>query len=223
MGRISPGTGLIRRAVGLAAIEGMQTLAGDLNNAGAHISSNVTWPVRKGDNRVINSIAWWPTVLVLGIACFTDIRSRRIPNWLVVPFALAGLIANCVSKGWAGLITSLLGVGLAVLVCGVFCYLRGMGMGDFELYAAIGAWIGPRQLQVALVVTFVAGAVIGILWALCTRSLARSLASTGDLLAGFRRRGIRPHDTIVLENAAMLKIPYAPAIAIGTLFSFFAV
>lgn len=170
-----------------------------------------------------NSIAWWPTILALGIACFTDIRNRRIPNWLVGPFAASGLIVSCASNGFTGLWSSLLGIALAALVCGVFCYVRGMGLGDLKLFAAIGAWVGPEQLGVALVVTFVAGAVIGMVWALCTRSLAKSLESTGDLLSGFASRGIRPHDTLVIENPSTLKIPYAPAIAIGTLFSFFAV
>jgi len=171
---------------------------------------------------MVHSIAWWPTVLALGIACFTDIRSRRIPNALVVPFALSGLIVNCGLQGPAGLWSSLGGIFLAALVCGVFCYLRGMGMGDLKLCAAIGAWIGPQQLAFALVMTFIAGAAIGIVWALCTGSLARSLGSTGDLLSSFGKNGIRPHDTIVLQNPSSLKIPYAPAIALGTLFSFFA-
>ena len=34
----------------------------------------------------MHSFAWWPTVVVLGVATFTDLRSRRIPNWLVFPF-----------------------------------------------------------------------------------------------------------------------------------------
>jgi prepilin peptidase CpaA len=171
---------------------------------------------------MMHSIAWWPTVLALGIACFTDIRSRRIPNALVVPFGLSGLAANCVLQGMNGLWSSLGGIFLAALVCGIFCYLRGMGMGDLKLCASIGAWIGPAQLWFALVMTFIAGAVIGIVWALCTKSLSRSLASTGDLLSGFASKGIRPHATIVLENPGALKIPYAPAIAFGTLFSFLA-
>jgi prepilin peptidase CpaA len=171
---------------------------------------------------MMHSIAWWPTVLALGIACFTDIRSRRIPNALVVPFALSGIAANCVLQGLTGLGSSLGGIFLAAIVCGVFCFLRGMGMGDLKLCAAIGAWIGPQQLGFALVMTFIAGAVIGVVWALCTGSLSRSLDSTGDLLSGFARNGIRPHDTIVLQNPTTLKIPYAPAIALGTLFSFFA-
>ena len=170
----------------------------------------------------MHSISLWPTILVLGVACFTDLRSRRIPNALVVPSALSGLAANCLLQGLTGLWSSLCGICLAGIVCGVFCYLRGMGMGDLKLCAAIGAWIGPQQLGFALVMTFIAGAVIGIVWALCTKSFSRSLDNTGDLLSGFAKHGIRPHETIVLNNPDSLKIPYAPAIAIGTLFSFLA-
>ena len=39
----------------------------------------------------MHSIAWWPTLIVLAVATFTDLRSRRIPNWLVLPFMLAGI------------------------------------------------------------------------------------------------------------------------------------
>ena len=40
--------------------------------------------------------AWWPTLIVVAVAAFMDLRSRRIPNWLVLPFLLARLLA------WAG-------------------------------------------------------------------------------------------------------------------------
>ncbi len=38
----------------------------------------------------MHSIAWWPTLIVLAVATFTDLRSRRIPNWLVLPFMAGG-------------------------------------------------------------------------------------------------------------------------------------
>ena len=44
----------------------------------------------------MHSIAWWPTLIVLAVATFTDLRSRRIPNWLVFPFLLAGIAVS----GW---------------------------------------------------------------------------------------------------------------------------
>lgn len=46
----------------------------------------------------MHSFAWWPTLIVLAVATFTDLRSRRIPNWLVLPFMLAGVVASA----WIG-------------------------------------------------------------------------------------------------------------------------
>ena len=51
----------------------------------------------------MHSIAWWPTLIVLAIATFTDLRSRRIPNWLVLPFMCAGVGSPVGSTVGAGL------------------------------------------------------------------------------------------------------------------------
>ena len=37
--------------------------------------------------------------------------------------------------------------------------MGGMGAGDVKLAAAIGAWIGPNQLFIALIVTAMAGGI----------------------------------------------------------------
>ena len=42
----------------------------------------------------MHSIAWWPILTLLAIATVVDIHSRRIPNWLVLPFLAAGVVAN---------------------------------------------------------------------------------------------------------------------------------
>jgi prepilin peptidase CpaA len=41
------------------------------------------------------------------------------------------------------------------------------------------------------------------------------------LIFGFKKRGFHPHSELVLSNPLTRKMPYAPAIAIGTIFSFF--
>jgi prepilin peptidase CpaA len=97
-----------------------------------------------------------------------------------------------------------------------------MGMGDLKLCAAVGAWIGPGQLLFALIVTGIAGGIMAIGYALWHGSLGSSLDSTAELLSGFRKHGLRPHPVMVMENRHSLKMPYAPAIAVGTIFSFFA-
>jgi prepilin peptidase CpaA len=170
----------------------------------------------------MHSISWWPTLVVLVIATISDIRSRRIPNWLVFPFLVAGVAVSSVTHGWSGLGQSLSGVLLAALLLGLLYWFGGMGMGDVKLCAAVGAWVGPSQLLLALVMMAIAGGVMALIWAVCGGFLKESLSGAGDLIFGIGKRGIRPHATLVLANPEARKMPYAPAIAIGTIFSFFA-
>jgi prepilin peptidase CpaA len=170
----------------------------------------------------MHTIAWWPVFILLLTATVTDIRSRRIPNWLALPFLAAGAIGNAACHGWKGLGQSMGGIALAVAITGVFCWLGGMGMGDLKLCAAVGAWIGPAQLVTALVATGLAGGVLALIWAACHGSLRESLDGSSDLLCGIWRRGVHPHPSMVLDNPSARAMPYAPAIAIGTIFSFLA-
>lgn len=169
----------------------------------------------------MHSIAWWPTLTVLAIATFTDVRSRRIPNWLVLPFLVIGVVVSGWMQGWHGVGQSLMGIGLGALVLGFFCWMGGMGMGDMKLCAAVGAWIGPAQLMVALVVMAMAGGIMALGWALGGGFVGELFDGAGELVFGFKKRGIRPHPELVLSNPLTRKMPYAPAIAVGTLISFF--
>ena len=169
----------------------------------------------------MHSIAWWPTVAVLAVATFTDLRSRRIPNWLVLPFLVAGVILSIRLHGWHGLEQSLAGIAMGALLLGAICWMGGMGMGDLKLCAAIGAWIGPSQLVTALVLTGMVGGLMAICWAISGGFLGELLTGTGDLIFGLRKRGLRPHPELVLTNPRTRKMPYVPAIALGTLISFF--
>lgn len=99
--------------------------------------------------------------------------------------------------------------------------LLAMGMGDLKLFAAVGAWIGFTQLGVALVMTAMAGGAMGILWTMRHHASGEVFDGAGDLLFGWRRRGFAAHHAVTLDNPLGHKMPYAPAIAIGTLFSFF--
>jgi prepilin peptidase CpaA len=143
----------------------------------------------------MHSFAWWPTIAVLIVATFTDLRSRRIPNWLVLPFMAAGLIVPAWLHGWHGLAQSLEGFALGAVIYGFLSLIGGMGMGDVKLVAAIGAWIGPEQLAIALLLIAMAGGIMALGWAIA---------------GGFKG-----------EVWKSRKIPYAPAIAIGTMLSFF--
>ena len=148
--------------------------------------------------------AFWPVLTLILVATVMDLRSRRIPNWLTLPFFAAGLVTSGVVGGLPGLLRSAQGVGVAVLFLLAFCLLRGMGWGDLKLCAAVGAWMGPGQMLCALVATGIAGglaALAAIMWQGVRYKLSARLT---------------------LDDPEAFKLPYAPAIAIGTLFSFLA-
>ena len=182
-------------------------------------------------------LAWWPTLIVLAVATFTDLRSRRIPNWLVLPYLLSGIVIspwrhdwdgigrgfwNGNSFSWHGLGQSCAGLGLGFLIYGFLFWLGGMGAGDVKLCAAIGAWIGPMQLLVALVMTSIAGGIMILCWIAYRKFLRGMLLGAGDLVFGERRSGKDGETESSLADLLKRKMPYAPAIAIGTFMSFFA-
>jgi len=169
----------------------------------------------------MNSIVWLPTLSLVAIATVIDLRCRRIPDWLVLPFLVAGMALGVSRNGLKGLEKSLGGIALAVLALGLFCALRGLGMGDLKLCAAVGAWIGCAQLGVALVVMAIAGGVMAVLQAALSGRIKESFDGASDLVFGFLRRGLHLHQTLALDHPGARRMPYAPAILMGTLFSFF--
>ena len=95
-------------------------------------------------------------------------------------------------------------------------------MGDLKLFLGVGAWIGASQLFLAVVVTQIVGGIYCAGHALWRGRLVECLDQTGDLLAQFAGRRLRPPDQIRLINAETLSVPYVPAPAPCTIFSFFA-
>jgi prepilin peptidase CpaA len=156
-------------------------------------------------------------VLLALIGCWTDLRSRRIPNWLTVPAFVVGVVANAVLGGLSGLKTSLLGalVGLGLLL--PFVLLRSLGAGDWKLAGALGAFAGPNLLvDLLLLSVFVAGVMAAVL-VISKGRVRQTLRNIGHILVSlvtFRLPGHR----VSLDNPASLKVPYGAALAISVLF-----
>jgi prepilin peptidase CpaA len=158
-------------------------------------------------------------VVVVLMAAITDIRSRRIPNWLTLFGVLAGLVLNFVLAGWAGLAHSAEG-----LLLGFGCYfalyaLRAMGAGDVKLMAAVGAIVGPVDWFKIFIASAFAGAVLAIFLMIQKHRVRETLRNTffifGELMhfrAPYERR---KHLDVRDPNA--LNMPHGVAIATGTL------
>jgi prepilin peptidase CpaA len=151
-------------------------------------------------------------VLLAALAAWTDLRWRRIPNWLTVPALLIGIIANTVLAGWSGLKASLLGAVLGLALLLPFVLLRSLGAGDWKLAGALGAFTGPGLLlDLLLASILVAGvmAVVLVIYKGRTRQTVRNIGHILVSLVTFRLPGRQ----VSLDNPDSLKIPYGVALA----------
>lgn len=151
------------------------------------------------------------SALVLGVvavATTTDLRSRRIPNRLTLPAALAGLVLNATFSGGDGVLASASGWALGCALLLPLFLLRGLGAGDVKLVAALGALKGPEFVFFTCLWAAVFGGPMALVGLLRARRLGLALAH----LYLFK---MFPHPDGSLITAG--RIPYAPAIALGAL------
>jgi prepilin peptidase CpaA len=150
------------------------------------------------------------------IAGWTDWRSRRIPNWLTVPGFLVGVSVNVLANGWAGLKTSLLGAGLGLLLLLPFVFLRSLGVGDWKLAGALGAFVGWQGLVDLLVGSVFVAGIMALGLVIYKRRFKETLRNIGRLLASMLTLR-RPGAEVSLDNPQSLKVPYGVALALTTL------
>jgi prepilin peptidase CpaA len=146
-------------------------------------------------------------------AGWTDLRSRRIPNWLTVPGLAIGIAVNTVLGGWSGLKASLLGAALGLGLLLPFVLLRALGAGDWKLAGALGSFTGPAMLlDLLLASVFVAG-VMAVALVIYKGRVLQTLRNIGHILVSlvtFRLPGSR----VSLDNPDSLKVPYGVALAL---------
>ena len=153
--------------------------------------------------------------IVLLVAVVTDIRTRKIYNWLTFPAIVLGIALNVWFLGWHGLVFSLEGVGVACLSLLLFALLGGMGAGDVKLLWAVGAMMGPGFTIWALLFTTLAGGVIGIIFAARRGVLTYTIKNA--LTGGHVLAAVQSPDSLkgMASASKAGKIAYAPAIALG--------
>jgi prepilin peptidase CpaA len=166
------------------------------------------------------SAQWFGAFAVAAMACWFDVRTRRIPNWLTFPAALIGLVATTAFHSGPGTVASVSGffVGLAIFF--PLFFLKGLGAGDVKLMGALGAWLGASVIFGVAFYTALAGGVFGLALILRHRYGGQAARNLYLLIMHWRVFGIRPLDSLTLETAAGPKLPYALPIAAGLALTF---
>lgn len=131
-------------------------------------------------------LAWryGPTFHAAGIILFTwllialifiDADTSYLPDNLTLPLLWLGLLFN-LDGGAVPLNEAVIGAIAGYLsLWGVYWAFKlltgkeGMGYGDFKLLAALGAWLGWKMLPIIILLSSIAGAVIGIILILLAR------------------------------------------------------
>jgi prepilin peptidase CpaA len=157
--------------------------------------------------------------LLVCTAAIWDIRTRRIPNPLVVTGAVAGLLGNFWLWGWVGARSSLLGLLFGGALFLLPFLLQGKGGGDVKLMAAVGALAGPGNIFVIFVLVAISGGVMALALLLWKGGLLRALRNVGfifsELLHGRAPHHGRPE--LSIDHPQSVRLPYGVAIAAGSL------
>src|SRR5450432_1473927 len=99
---------------------------------------------------------------VVTLAAIYDLRTRRIPNPLVLAAAAAGFAIQLFLFGLAGLRAAGLGLGLGFVLYFPLWLLHARGAGDVKLLAAAGAFLGPGNTLVLFILTALLGGVLAL-------------------------------------------------------------
>ena len=177
------------------------------------------------------------------IASWTDIRETRIPNWLSLPLFAAGLLHAGLQGGWAGLGDALLGALVASAIF-IWAYIAfSGGAGDAKLMMGFGAWLGydlalQEMIGVSLVgftyaviASIVRGGITSLPYVFIggmfqiLRSLRGHLVrkqNSGDTMQDASSEASDPAGSRqVRRDRPKGWIPFAPAILVGTVLTWF--
>jgi prepilin peptidase CpaA len=161
-------------------------------------------------------------ISLVGGACFSlalfaasvwDIRSRRIPNALVLPLAVLGIVYSAIVLSPAvGVFRALVGLALGFALWIPFYALRMLGAGDVKLFAAASCWLGYSQILGAAFASALAGGVLSLIGLV----LAHGLGLTTFRIAHLARHP-KMLATPLPVPAGRRTLPYGLAMTIGLL------
>jgi prepilin peptidase CpaA len=154
-------------------------------------------------------LSWLCFTVLIVAACTADLRTRRIPNALVVGGVLVGLSLQALTPQGSGLFAAhdVGGLGLlagaqaaALMLALSFAAwrMRFFGAGDAKLLVAVASYFGPVDVLPLCLTTLIAGG----LQALVTVHI------TSNILAGGR----------LATLPALTRLPYSVAIGGASLF-----
>lgn len=159
-------------------------------------------------------------LLAVAVATVTDLRWRRIPNWLTVSTLVLGFVLNALVTYPApmeGVWLAAKGFALAFGLNLVMYMLHMTGAGDVKLLAAVGAMVGISDFLGIFLLTALIGGLLAILLMLLKGRVRQTLWNVGFMI-GELVRWRAPHLTreqLDVGSAKAFRLPGAVRICLG--------
>jgi prepilin peptidase CpaA len=164
----------------------------------------------------VNQAIWTLSAVFALTAGITDLRWRRIPNWLTYSAVPIAITLHAIADGWRGARLSLIGTGVGLAVLLPLVLLRSLGGGDWKLVGALGAFFGWQRLIQVLIYTLLLNGLMALLMIIWTKRVRQTLRNVARLLAAFLRLHL-PGDDLTIDNPEAAKVPFGVAAAIAVL------
>ena len=139
-------------------------------------------------------------LLVSFLGAIYDLKARRVPNWLTLGTFILVLLYNLILFNWNGLLISLSGFFVGILLLLIPYLMGGMGAGDVKLLGTLGALTSYKSVISIFLYSAICGLVLGIIWIIFTPGHFKFLITTGQILPAVDKKQ---------------KVPYAIAIFLG--------
>ncbi|MCM1494813.1 MAG: A24 family peptidase [Bacteroides sp.] len=149
------------------------------------------------------------------MAVVFDLRSYRIPNLLIVIGLTVGISWSFYNAGWNGLLESVAGIGLPVVVLFLLHQLRMLGAGDIKLFSVIGGFVGHPVWGI-LLYSFIAGGILAAIQMLYHRILVSRMKSFWSYIhTCYKTRQIIPYHSGFDQGYTGNTIHFSIAICMG--------
>jgi prepilin peptidase CpaA len=161
----------------------------------------------------------WLVSVVLVVAAVIDGLMLKVPNWITFPLVFGGWIYSSIAFGWEGLLWSLVGTIIGLVLLLPAYAIGGMGAGDVKLLAGVGAWVWGTNTFYAFCVSAVIGGIIAVAMVLIRRDWIYHSNKFWTIINEILE--IRDPNRLAAIAAerkpTMLLLPYGIPIAIGTI------
>ena len=164
-----------------------------------------------------------PLLTLLVLAAITDVRERRIPNWLTLLLIASGVLRTAFTGCAPSPLGSVAGMFAGAALPFVLFAIGALGAGDVKLMAGVGAWLGSLAAVEVFLLAGVAGMFIVLAQAVAQRHLGLLLRNS--LVVGLNLLYVREvglsHATETGRSCRSVErpLPYAVPVLAAVIFA----